>query len=101
MVCFCVGTMGILLLKELIDSITELHQISCRKDVKPDLVQRHCKTIDQVLEHLKPVCDEVAASDIALDQQLVSVFEELAAVANDARDLVTWHSIMSRIYSVS
>lgn len=100
--CFFIGTMEILLLKALLDSITKFGHVSSSSNVKPALVQKYCQIIDQILEHFKSVCDEIAASEISLDEQLVKGLGELDALANEARELVmSWYPMMSKIYFVS
>ncbi|XP_064948280.1 U-box domain-containing protein 4-like isoform X2 [Musa acuminata AAA Group] len=95
------GTMEILLLKALLDSITKFGHVSSSSNVKPALVQKYCQIIDQILEHFKSVCDEIAASEISLDEQLVKGLGELDALANEARELVmSWYPMMSKIYFV-
>ncbi|WOL06377.1 U-box domain-containing protein 4 isoform X2 [Canna indica] len=93
--------MEISLLKALLDSITQFSLVSSSDDVKPELVQRYCRKIDHILDHFKPVCDEIAASGLALDGQLVNLLEKLAGEVDEARELVlSWHPMMSKIFFV-
>ncbi|URD75212.1 U-box domain-containing protein [Musa troglodytarum] len=85
------STMEILLLKALLDSITKFGHVSSSSNVKPALVQKYCQIIDQILEHFKSVCDEIAASEISLDEQLVKGLEELDALVNEAREHMVPH----------
>lgn len=96
------GTMRTSLLGELLESIKKFHLLSASKNVKHDMVQRYCRTIDQILEHFKQLCFEIAASEISLDEQLVNMLKELDVAVNEAGEfLESWHSMMSRIYFVS
>ncbi|XP_074577894.1 U-box domain-containing protein 4-like [Curcuma longa] len=89
------------LLGELLESIKKFHLLSASKNVKHDMVQRYCRTIDQILEHFKQLCYEIAASEISLDEQLVNMLKELDVAVNEAGEfLESWHSMMSRIYFV-
>ncbi|CAL9083488.1 unnamed protein product [Musa textilis] len=93
--------MEILLMKVLLDSITQFSLVSSNNNVKPELVQRYCQKIDQILEQFEPVCNEIAASKITLDEQLVKVLKELDSAVNEARELVlSWFPMMSKIYFV-
>ncbi|URD75494.1 U-box domain-containing protein [Musa troglodytarum] len=83
------------------DSITKFGHVSSSSNVKPALVQKYCQIIDQILEHFKSVCDEIAASEISLDEQLVKGLEELDALVNEAREhVMSWYPLMSKIYFV-
>ncbi|XP_042427214.1 U-box domain-containing protein 4-like isoform X1 [Zingiber officinale] len=95
------GTMRTSLLGELLESIKKFHLLSASKNAKHDMVQRYCRTIDQILEHFKQLCYEIAASEISLDEQLVNMLKELDVAVNEAgKFLESWHSMMSRIYFV-
>ncbi|KAJ8485100.1 hypothetical protein OPV22_017585 [Ensete ventricosum] len=62
---------------------------------------RYCQKIDRILEQFEPVCNEIAASKITLDEQLVKVLKELDSAVNEARELVlNWFPVMSKIYFV-
>ncbi|WOK99299.1 U-box domain-containing protein 4 isoform X2 [Canna indica] len=92
---------GIMEMKELLDSTTKFHFLSSSNNVKADLVQRYYQTIDRILERFKPVCDEIAASEVSLGEQLVNMLEELDGAVNEAKELlVSWHPMMSKIHFV-
>ncbi|RWW34037.1 hypothetical protein BHE74_00009725 [Ensete ventricosum] len=94
--------MDIFLLEVLLDSIAQFSLVSSNNNVKPELVQRYCQKIDRILEQFEPVCNEIAASKITLDEQLVKVLKELDSAVNEARELVlNWFPVMSKIYFVS
>ncbi|XP_065011423.1 U-box domain-containing protein 4-like isoform X2 [Musa acuminata AAA Group] len=93
--------MEIFLLKVLLDSIAQFSLVSSNNNVKPELVQRYCQKIDQIIEQFEPVCNEIAASKITLDEQLVKVLKELDSAVNEARELVlSWFPMTSKIYFV-
>ncbi|XP_074587261.1 U-box domain-containing protein 4-like isoform X1 [Curcuma longa] len=95
------GTMGTSLLADLVESFKKFHLISASNNVKHDTVQRYCKTIDQILEQFKPLCYEIATSEISLDEQLVNMSKELDAAVVEAGELLeSWHTMISKIYFV-
>lgn len=94
--------MGTSLLADLVESFKKFHLISASNNVKHDTVQRYCKTIDQILEQFKPLCYEIATSEISLDEQLVNMSKELDAAVVEAGELLeSWHTMISKIYFVS
>lgn len=98
---FATGVMEISLLKTLLTSIAHFELLSSSNSIKSELVQRYFKKIDEILELLKPVLDQVVASEISSDGKLIKLLEELDGVVNEATELIgSWHLIMSKVYFV-
>ncbi|XP_074565831.1 U-box domain-containing protein 4-like isoform X2 [Curcuma longa] len=88
-------------LKALLHSVTEFGLVSSGGHVQLELVQRYCQKINHILENFKPVCNELVASEVSLDVQLVKALAELDAAIDEARGLVlSWHLMTSKIYFV-
>lgn len=69
---------------------------------KSELAQSYCQKIVEILGLLKPVLDEVIASEISLTENIGNVLEELDAHINNAEELVeSWHQMSSKLYFVS
>ncbi|XP_010942967.1 U-box domain-containing protein 4 isoform X1 [Elaeis guineensis] len=95
------GVMEISLLKTLLSSIARFDLLSSSNSIKSELVQRYFQKIDEILELLKPVLDQVVASEISSDGKLIKLVEELDGVVNEARERIgSWHPIMSKVYFV-
>lgn len=96
------GVMEISFLKALLNSISEFSLLSSCTSIKSEPVKKYYLKIDEALKLLMAVLDEIIDSEIASDEQLNKLFEELDAVINDSRDLVeSWNQLTSKVYFVS
>lgn len=98
---FVTGTVGVSLLKKLLNSFSRFSSSSSGNTTKAELPQRYCLKIEETLEVLKPVFEEVNVSELASDEMLNKVLNDLDAAIYEAKELIeTWHQMTSKAYFV-
>ncbi|KAG9445671.1 hypothetical protein H6P81_011799 [Aristolochia fimbriata] len=95
------GVMGIKTLGGLINSMSRfIHLVACQ-DMKSFPVQKDYRDMVSALKLLKPLLDDVIASNMTSDELLLREFEELDLAVNEAKEFMErWGPKMSRICAV-
>ncbi|KAF7833826.1 U-box domain-containing protein 4 [Senna tora] len=90
--------MEITLLKVLVEGLSLVLHLPFSGNVKSELVLKRYKNAEEILELLKPVIDAIANSDIASDEVLWSIFEELHQAVEELTELFeSWQLLSSKV----
>jgi len=90
------------LLKVLSDAISSFLHLSYSEKKKLEPVSKYYQKAEKMLKLLKPIIDTTVFSDIASNEVLTKLFEELGLAVDELRELIlNWHPLSSKIYFVS
>ncbi|PIA37808.1 hypothetical protein AQUCO_03000383v1 [Aquilegia coerulea] len=93
--------MEISLLKALLNTISRLNHLASCNNIKAEPVQKYYQKIDEILKLLRPILDVLVDSQIASNEEVNKIFEELDGLVNEFRELVeSWHPTASKFYFV-
>lgn len=88
-------------LKALINSISQFSRLSSCSNIKLKPIQTYYQKIDEALKLLRPILDEIVDSEIASNEKLNKLFEDMDLVVTEARELMeNWHQMASKVYFV-
>jgi len=94
--------MEISLLKVLSDAISSFLHLSFSEKMKLEPVSKYYQKAEKMLKLLKPIIDTTDFSDIASNEVLRKLFEELCPAVDELRELIlNWHPLSSKFYFVS
>jgi len=94
--------MEISLLKVLSDAISTFLHLSFSEKMKLEPVSKCFQKAEKMLKLLKPIVETTVFSDIASNEGLRKLFEELGLAVDELRELIlNWHPLSSKFYFVS
>ncbi|ESW14057.1 hypothetical protein PHAVU_008G249400 [Phaseolus vulgaris] len=94
--------MEISLLKVLSDAISSFLHLSFSEKMKLEPVSKYYQKAEKMLKLLKPIIDTTDFSDIASNEVLRKLFEELCPAVDELRELIlNWHPLSSKFYFVN
>lgn len=94
--------MEISLLKMLVDNISSFLDSSFSGNMNSEPVSKYYQKAGEILKLLKPIIDVIANSELASDEVLSKMLEELGHVVDELKEHVeNWHLLSSKIYFVS
>ncbi|XP_043701590.1 U-box domain-containing protein 4-like isoform X2 [Telopea speciosissima] len=93
--------MEISFLKALLNDISHFSNLSSCHKINSELVQKYYKKLDEILKLLRPILDAILDSEVASNEQLKNVFEDLDGFVVEAGELIeSWHPMTSKVYFV-
>lgn len=96
------GIMEISLLKMLIDRISSFLHLSFSGNMNSEPVSKYYQTAKEILKLLKPIIDAFTTSELASDEVLSKIFEELGHAIDELKEHAeNWHLLSSKVYFVS
>lgn len=94
--------MEISLLKKLVDSISSFLHLSFSGNINSEPVSKYYQKAEEILKLLKPIIDVIVNSELASDEVLSKIFEELGHAVDELKEHVeNWHLLSSKVYFVS
>ncbi|CAJ1970751.1 unnamed protein product [Sphenostylis stenocarpa] len=94
--------MEISLLKVLSDAISSFFQLPFSEKMKLEPVSKYYQKAEKMLKLLKPIIDTTVFSDIASNEVLSKLFEELGLAVDELTELIlNWHPLSSKFYFVN
>lgn len=99
---FDAGVMEISLLKMLVDKISSFLDSSFSGNMNSEPVSKYYQKAEEILKLLKPIIDVIANSELASDEVLSKMLEELGHIVDELKlHAENWHLLSSKIYFVS
>lgn len=90
------------LLKVLSNGISSFLHLSVSGNINSEPVSKYYRKADEIVNLLKPIIDANLYSDLASDEVLGKLFEELGQAIDELRELIeNWHLLSSKFYFVS
>lgn len=94
--------MEISLLKMIVNGISSFLHLSFSGNVNSDPVSKYYDKSEEILKLLKPIIDAIVNSELASDEVLNKILEEIGHAVNDLKEHVeNWHLLSSKLYFVS
>lgn len=96
------GIMEISLLKVLVNGISSFLHISFSGNMNSEPVTKYYQKAEEILKLLKPIIDVIVNSELASEEVLCKLFEELGHAVDELREHIeNWHLLSSKLYFVS
>ncbi|KAK7321414.1 hypothetical protein VNO77_32038 [Canavalia gladiata] len=93
--------MEISLLKVLSNAISSFLHLSFSGKMNSEPVSKYYHETEKMLKLLKPIIDTTVFSDLASNEGLSKLFEELSLAVDELRELIgNWHPLSSKFYIV-
>ncbi|KAL2317387.1 hypothetical protein Fmac_031263 [Flemingia macrophylla] len=93
--------MEISLLKVLSDAMSSFLHLSLYEKMKSEPVSKYYQKAEKTLRLLKPIIDTAVFSDIASNEVLIKLFEELSLTVDEFKELIlNCHPLSSKFYFV-
>jgi len=96
------GVMEISLLKMIVNGISSFLHLSTSGNMNSEPVSKYYQKAEEILKLLKPIIDEIVNSELASDEVLSKILEEIGLAVNELKEHVeNWHLLSSKVYFVS
>ncbi|XP_019434109.1 PREDICTED: U-box domain-containing protein 4-like isoform X2 [Lupinus angustifolius] len=93
--------MEISLLKMLVSGISSFLHLSFSGKKNSEPVTKYYQRAEEILKLVKPIIDVIVNSELASDEVLCQLFEELGHAVDELREHIeNWHLLSSKIYFV-
>jgi len=94
--------MEISLLKMIVNGISSFLHLSISGNMSSEPVSKYYQKAEEILKLLKPIIDEIVNSELASDEVLSKILEEIGLAVNELKEHVeNWHLLSSKVYFVS
>ncbi|KAL1370230.1 hypothetical protein AAHE18_01G044800 [Arachis hypogaea] len=91
--------MEISLLKMLVNGISSFLNLSFSGNINSEPISKYYQKAEEILRLLKPIIDAIAHSELASDEVLSKIFEELGHAIDELREHIeNWHLLSSKVY---
>ncbi|KAF9587432.1 hypothetical protein IFM89_002613, partial [Coptis chinensis] len=95
------GLMEISLLRALLNCICRFNNLASLNNINVEPVKKYYQKIDEIMNLLRPTLNVIVGSEMASNEQLIKVFEELDGLVNEATELVeSCQPVASKFYFV-
>ncbi|KAK7290368.1 hypothetical protein RIF29_04735 [Crotalaria pallida] len=95
------GSMEISLLKVFVNGISSFLHLSFSGKYNSEPVTKYYQKAEEILKLLKPIIDAIVNSELASDEVLCKMFEELGHAVDELREHIeNWHLLSSKVYFV-
>ncbi|KAK7305507.1 hypothetical protein VNO77_43413 [Canavalia gladiata] len=95
------GVMEISLLKMIVNGISSFLRLSFSGNMNPEPVSKYYQKAEEILKLLKPIIDAIVDSELASNEMLNKILEEIGHAVNELKEHVeNWHLLSSKIYFV-
>ncbi|ESW18851.1 hypothetical protein PHAVU_006G076000 [Phaseolus vulgaris] len=93
--------MEISLLKMIVNGISSFLHLSISGNMSSEPVSKYYQKAEEILKLLKPIIDEIVNSELASDEVLSKILEEIGLAVNELKEHVeNWHLLSSKVYFV-
>ncbi|XP_027931532.1 U-box domain-containing protein 4 isoform X1 [Vigna unguiculata] len=93
--------MEISLLKMIVNGISSFLHLSISGNKSSEPVSKYYQKAEEILKLLKPIIDEIVNSELASDEMLNKILEEIGLAVNELKEHVeNWHLLSSKVYFV-
>ncbi|XP_020210361.1 U-box domain-containing protein 4 [Cajanus cajan] len=93
--------MEISLLKMIVNGISSFLQLSFSGNMSTEPVSKYYQKAEEILKLLKPIIDAIVNSELASDEVLNKIVEEIGRAVNELKEHVeNWHLLSSKVYFV-
>ncbi|KAK4278464.1 hypothetical protein QN277_016307 [Acacia crassicarpa] len=93
--------MEISLLNVLVNGITSFLRSEFARNLSSEPILKYYQKEEEILKFLKPLLEAIADTDLASDEVLLEIFEELNQAVNELRELFeSWQLLCSKIYII-
>lgn len=94
--------MEISLLKMIVNGISSFLHLSFSGNMNSAPVPKYYQKAEEILKLLKPIIDAIVYSELASDEVLNKILEEIDLAVNELKEHVeNWHLLSSKVYFVS
>ncbi|KAG5124792.1 hypothetical protein JHK82_031529 [Glycine max] len=95
------GVMEISLLKMIVNGISSFLHLSFSGNMNSAPVPKYYQKAEEILKLLKPIIDAIVYSELASDEVLNKILEEIDLAVNELKEHVeNWHLLSSKVYFV-
>ncbi|TKY47235.1 U-box domain-containing protein 4 [Spatholobus suberectus] len=93
--------MEISLLKMIVNGISSFLHLSFSGNMNSEPVSKYYQKAEEILKLLKPIIDAIINSELASDEVLSKILEEIGHAVNELKEHVeNWHLLSSKVYFV-
>ncbi|KAK7301601.1 hypothetical protein RJT34_12468 [Clitoria ternatea] len=96
-----IGVMEISLLTMVVNGISSFLHLSFSGNTNSEPVSKYYQKAEEILKLLKPIIDAILNSELASDEVLNKILEEIGLAVNELKEHVeSWHLLSSKVYFV-
>lgn len=94
--------MEISLLKMIVNGISSFLHLSFSGNMNSEPVSKYYQKAEEIHKLLKPIIDAIVNPELASDEVLNKILEEIGFAVNELKEHVeNWHLLSSKVYFVS